>query len=142
MKAIIYRQFDGSLGIIYPAVKTDIDVLAKTHLDIGTPYSIVEISELVIDNIFFNAYEYDDLAKNKLKFNFEKAHKIWKDKWRKIRDKKLQQLDIEFMKAVEAGDPTKQQNIAKLKQQYRDITKTVLPHEINDIKRVWPEILK
>ena len=74
--------------------------------------------------------------------NPDKAKAIWKDKWREARKPILASLDIEFMKAVEAGDSEKQAEIASKKQALRDVTQT----EINgntpeEIKAVWPSVL-
>jgi len=74
--------------------------------------------------------------------NPDKAKSIWKDKWREARKPILASLDIEFMKAVEAGDSEKQAEIASKKQALRDVTQT----EINgntpeEIKAVWPSVL-
>jgi hypothetical protein len=74
--------------------------------------------------------------------NPDKAKAIWKDKWREARKPLLASLDIEFMKAVEAGDSEKQAEIASKKQALRDVTQT----EINgntpeEIKAVWPSVL-
>ena len=43
--------------------------------------------------------------------NPDKAKAIWKNKWREARKPILASLDIEFMKAVESGDLTKQAEI-------------------------------
>jgi hypothetical protein len=74
--------------------------------------------------------------------NPDKAKAIWKDKWREARKPILASLDIEFMKAVETADTTKQAEIALKKQALRDVTQT----EINgntpeEIKAVWPSVL-
>jgi hypothetical protein len=74
--------------------------------------------------------------------NIDKAKAIWKDKWREARKSKLSALDVEFMRAVEAGNSSKQAEIATQKQALRDVTLT--PIEGNtpeEIKAVWPEIL-
>jgi hypothetical protein len=74
--------------------------------------------------------------------NIDKAKAIWKDKWREARKPKLAALDVEFMRAVEAGNSSKQAEIATQKQALRDVTLT--PIEGNtpeEIKAVWPEIL-
>ena len=55
-----------------------------------------------------------------------KAREIWRDKWRTARKPLLEALDIEFMRAVEAGDKAKQNEIGRKKQQLRDVTKVNL----------------
>jgi len=72
-----------------------------------------------------------------------KAKAIWKNKWRGAREKILELLDIEFMKAVETGNTEKQVEIASKKQALRDVTQTeIVGNTPEEIKSVWPDILK
>ena len=74
--------------------------------------------------------------------NPDKAKAIWKDKWREARKPLLASLDIEFIKAVEAGDSEKQAEIASQKQALRDVTNTkIVGNTPEQIKAVWPEVL-
>ena len=74
--------------------------------------------------------------------NPEKAKAIWKNKWRGAREKILELLDIEFMKAVETGNTEKQAEIASKKQALRDVTKTeIVGNTPEEIKAVWPSVL-
>ena len=54
--------------------------------------------------------------------NMTKAVEIKKDMIRAERDPKLAALDVEFMRAVEAGDTDAQATIAAKKQALRDAT--------------------
>ncbi|HEX4843204.1 MAG TPA: hypothetical protein VFV57_05995 [Limnobacter sp.] len=54
--------------------------------------------------------------------NMEKARDIKRDMIRAERSPMLAALDVEFMRAVEAGDTAKQQEIAAEKQRLRDAT--------------------
>jgi len=78
---------------------------------------------------------------NMIKINVDKAKEIWLDKWREARKAKFEQLDIEFIKALELNDTNKMQNVSQQKQALRDITKTELPNNVDQIKTIWPEIL-
>lgn len=74
--------------------------------------------------------------------NPEKAKIIWKNKWREARKPLLASLDIEFMRAVEAGDLAKQVEIAARKNELRDVTLTPIHGTTpEEIKSVWPEVL-
>ena len=74
--------------------------------------------------------------------NPNKAKAIWKDKWREARKPLLASLDIEFMKAVESADATKQAEIALKKQALRDVTQTeIVGNTPEEIKSVWPSVL-
>ena len=52
-------------------------------------------------------------------------------------------IDTEFMRAVETGDTTKQQQIVTQKQALRDVTTTDLSSVTTpeELKNVWPDIL-
>ena len=54
--------------------------------------------------------------------NITKAKDIWRDKIREERKPKLEALDVEFMRAVEAGDTDAQATISAKKQALRDAT--------------------
>lgn len=76
--------------------------------------------------------------------NMTKAVEIKKEMIRKERKPKLEALDVEFMRAVEAGDADKQAEIAAKKQALRDatsdpaITAATTPDEL---KAVTPSAL-
>ena len=78
-----------------------------------------------------------------IKINMNKARDIWKDKWRAAREPLLKDLDVEFMRATEAGDNTKQAEIAAKKQELRDVTETDLSASETPelLKQVWPGCL-
>jgi hypothetical protein len=57
-----------------------------------------------------------------ININMDKAREIKKDMIRAERNPKLQELDIQFMKAVESGDTDAQATIAAKKQALRDVT--------------------
>ena len=75
--------------------------------------------------------------------NLDKAKEIQKNRWRTARIPILEKLDTQFMRAVETGDTTKQQQIATQKQSLRDVTTTDLSSVTNteELKNVWPDIL-
>jgi len=57
-----------------------------------------------------------------IKVNMDKAREIKKDMIRAERKPKLEELDVAFMRAVEAGDTEAQATIAAQKQALRDAT--------------------
>ena len=69
------------------------------------------------------------------------AKEIWKDKFRQARKSILEKLDVEYMRALEAGNTQKQQEIATKKQALRDVTNTSLPDDLEGIKNTWPDVL-
>ena len=65
-----------------------------------------------------------------------KAKNIWKEKIRKARESKLAALDVEFMKAQEAGSDTS--TIVANKKELRDFSAQVdSATTVDEIKAVW-----
>ena len=68
--------------------------------------------------------------------NIDKAKDIWKDKIRKARKPKLEELDVEFVKAQETSSDTS--TIVTKKQELRDYPAQVDSATTTDeIKAVW-----
>jgi hypothetical protein len=131
---ITYPQPNGQVAVVIPT--GDVNDAIKDVPE-GSEYKIVESVD--IDNDYFNAYEFD--AELGAKVNIEKAKAIHLDKFRSARSPKLQKLDIDFMKAVEANDEVKKAEIIAAKQALRDVTLTPLPDDLAGIKATWPDIL-
>jgi hypothetical protein len=131
---ITYPQPNGQVAVVIPT--GDVNDAIKDVPE-GVEYKIVE--SIDIDNAYFNAYEFD--AELGAKVNIEKAKAIHLDKFRSARSPKLQKLDVDFMKAVEANDEVKKAEIVAAKQALRDVTLTVLPDDLAGIKATWPDIL-
>lgn len=69
-----------------------------------------------------------------------KAKDIWKDKIRKKRKSALEKLDIDYMKAQEAGNDTTA--IVTDKQTLRDLPSQVdTATTVDEIKAVWNDML-
>jgi hypothetical protein len=132
---ITYPQPNGQVAVVIPT--GDVNDAIKDVPE-GLEYKIVESVD--IDNDYFNAYEFDAVLGAKV--NIEKAKAIHLDKFRSARAPKLDKLDIDFMKAVEANDEEKKAEIVAAKQALRDVTLTVLLNDLAGIKATWPEILK
>ena len=82
--------------------------------------------------------------------NVDKAKALHKDKIREVRNPLLQAEDVNFMRAVEAGDTDTQSSVAAKKQALRDVTAIVDSATItatdvigvtNQLKAVWDETL-
>ena len=116
------------------AVDEKIEQLKSDRIPFG------EITESTqIDDFFFDAYIVSDNAE--IKVNFTKAKEIQKNKWRYLRISILEKLDVEFMRAIEAGDTSKQDLIKAQKQALRDVTSIELPDSLEVIKNTLPDIL-
>ena len=78
--------------------------------------------------------------------NVDKAKALHKDKIREVRNPLLQAEDVNFMRAVEAGDADTQATVVAKKQALRDATSVVDSATItatdvlgvtNELKQVW-----
>lgn len=69
-----------------------------------------------------------------IKINLEKAKDIKKDMLRVERKPMLEALDVEMMRAIEAGDTAKQAEVAAKKQALRDIT--LLPNDATSVEEL------
>ena len=116
------------------AVDEKIEQLKSDRIPFG------EITESTqIDDFFFDAYIVSDNAE--VEVNFTKAKEIQKNKWRYLRISILEKLDVEVMRAIEAGDTSKQDLIKAQKQALRDVTSIELPDSLEVIKNTLPDIL-
>lgn len=59
---IIYQTDDGGVAVLIPApeylINHTIEELAKKDVPNGVPYKIVDVSEILSDRTFRNAWEY------------------------------------------------------------------------------------
>jgi len=139
MKFIVYAQENNQIAVasVIEEFQEVIEDIVHKIVPPNAPYKIVE--SLDVDNTFFNAYEFDQSTGAII--NMEKAKEIWKNKFRETRKPILENLDIEYMKALEDNNVAKQQEIASMKQQLRDVTAVELPDNLEDLKNTWPSIL-
>jgi|TARA_R100001530_G_C4279163_1_gene145117 hypothetical protein len=61
-KRIIYKQDNGVVAIIIPSSKETrtIEEIARKDVPTGKPYKIVNVSEILSDRTFRNAWEIDE----------------------------------------------------------------------------------
>lgn len=138
MKTIYYKQENGSLAITAFLNEEIAEKTIKSFKENNIPFG--EITESTqIDDFFFDAYTVADNAE--IKVNFTKAKEIQKNKWRGLRVPILEKLDIEYMRALEVGDTSKQELIKSQKQALRDVTSIELPDSLEEIKNTIPDIL-
>ena len=114
-------------------------------LPANAPVYIVEHDAIVADHVcsgdceFFDAWEWDGRG---AVVNMPKARMMLMDRIRRSRDAELAKLDVPYMRALEAGDATEQQRIAREKQLLRDIPQTfglggyATPEAL---KAAWPD---
>ena len=135
---IVYSQDDetNKLAILVSSGELELAKLIEKAVPSNKTYSVVK--SLNLDNYFYDAYEY----KNKeVVLNISKAKDIHLNNFRKVRATLLQELDLEFLRAVELENKDKQRQISVKKMALRDVTETPLSDDPNEIKKVWPSIL-
>lgn len=164
-KVVIINNGDGTCGIIVPAPdmfvagsktrslvpeldnSTDVEVLdwiiAKDVPD-GREHRIVDRANLPVDRYFRNAWT-DDNNTDTVDVDMEKARNIQMTNIRKVRNEKLQALDIATMKALSLGDSEQATDIESQKQVLRDIPQTFdlsVYETPEDLKEAMPEELQ
>jgi len=131
---ILHPQQDNKLAVTVPCVSLELAVAA---LPSTTPYKVVQTLDII--NVFFDAYEFD--SEKGAILNIEKAKEIKRNQFRQARKPLLEQLDVEYMRAVETSNTTKKKAIAAKKQELRDVTAIELPDNVDELAEFWPDIL-
>lgn len=136
---ITYQTEDGGVAVVYPAPGQDLEKVIAEVVPPGVSRAITTADKLPPDRYFRNAWEYD--GPQAVKVNVEKAKEVQRNVWRRMREPKLKELDVEVMKAVERGDAKRRSKLADDKQALRDVTETPLPDDLEAIRATIPEIL-
>jgi hypothetical protein len=125
---------NNKLAVTIPCVDLELAIAAlPTKI-----YKVVET--LNINDDFFDAYEFDQ-DKGAV-INIEKAKDIKRNQFRQSRKQLLEQLDVEYMKAIETSNTNKKKSIVAKKQELRDVTSIDLPDGIDELAKFWPDVLK
>lgn len=136
MKAIAHN-INKKVAITYILEDMSIEDYCSKFLNDDKNY--VELLENNAFDIYFR--EAWELENSTLSVNINKAKNVHIDNFRAFRKPLLAALDVEFMRAVESGDSTRQSEIAAQKQALRDVTTVELPNTLEGIKATWPSIL-
>ena len=134
MKYILHPQQDNKLAVTVPCVSLELAIAALST----NTYKVVET--LDINNDFFDAYEFNQ-DKGAV-INIKKAKEIKLNKFRQARKPLLEQLDIDYMRAVESSNTAKKKSIVDKKQELRGITSIDLPDNVDELAEFWPDSLK
>jgi hypothetical protein len=143
-KIITFKTKNNGVGLLVPSTEREqtltLEAIASQDLPPNTSWKIIDRRSLqAVDNIFLDALVWSEVKE--FEISFDKAKEIWRNSFRRARKPILEKLDVEFIKALEAGDTQKQQEIVTKKQQLRDITEMPLPDSLEGIKNTWPDIL-
>lgn len=118
---IIYPTDEGGVVILVPTFEYlethTIEELAAKDVPAGTPYEIVDVTDIPEDRTFRNAWELDGAT---ITISLPKAKEITKNRLRFERKPLLEAQDVAFQRALETGADTTA--IVAEKQRLRDIT--------------------
>lgn len=134
---IVFKNADGTVGVIIPAISWagNLEALAQKDVPTGLAWRIVNVDDLPGDRTFRNAWT-DDNPTTTVDVDMVKARQIHMDYLRHIRNKKLEALDVEQLKGVD---------VASEKQALRDMPQNVdlTPYQTPEsLKAVMPAILQ
>lgn len=127
-----------------------IEEIAQKDVPAGSPYMVVNRDSIPIETTFFDSLIYTGEVTNPVDTNQDEVFGIWKSKWRVARDPILKRLDVEWMRALEAGNTSLCQEIVEKKEILRDVTETPLPTRLpgqtlddyfQTVMGVWPVCL-
>lgn len=125
-KVIVYTREDGCVSLVHPnyAARGEdtegafISKLIKRHVPAGASnIKVVDASELPQDKTFRNAWKQNG---SKIEVDMNAAREIQKQRIRQVRDPILAALDVEYIRAQEENNITKQQTIVTKKNELRE----------------------
>ena len=114
MSKIIYTNSDGNVVIVHP-VESDLAEVAKKTVPDGVSYETVEDSAIPADRSFRDAWKQNSKT---IETDMAKAKEVHKNKIRVARELLLNNLDVEYIKALETSADTS--SIISKKQALRD----------------------
>lgn len=144
---IVWETEDGSARItqmIDDTVDVDAEIEKIEASDPSLTFKFKgKLSETgVAINVFYGALVVDE--DNKLAYDMVKARNIWRDILRRLREPKLQELDLAYQRADESGNTTLKAEIVANKNILRDCTANPdieAATSLNDLRRTLPELL-
>jgi len=163
-KIIIVKNIDGSCEIVVPTPamfdtksRDRLELHGKKILDLNATeeqvlefvisrssigdreYRISTRDSLPKSRVFRDAWT-DDKPTDTVDIDMKKAHEIKKRHFRELRKPLLEKLDVDYMRALENNENTK--DIIKKKKILRDITDVKLPTDAKKLETFIPEALK
>ena len=139
MSEVILYEHEGGIAVSVPAPNVDIQTVIARDIPQDCDYNIVDSAKLPNDRTFRGAWTMDCTV------DMDKAKDIWIDQIRIVRNERLKELDIEWMKAMENGENKEASNIAAVKQALRDVTERKDIHNcktVASLKKYWPQVLE
>ena len=136
-KVIIYNQENGVMAICVPAENCGLTVEEIADKDCPEGAKIIDRTDLDgLDNDFRNAWSCDKDMNPTVDMTLAKD--VWRDKIRRARKPKLEELDIQYIRAQEAGDDTSA--IVAIKNKLRDFSAKAeieSASTVEELKAIW-----
>lgn len=122
MPRILYQTPDGSVAVLIPAPDCGLTLeeVAAKDVPAGLAWQIVEDADVPADRAFRNAWRLQD---GSIHPDHAVCCALTKDRLRVERRPLLEVLDVQVLRAMEAGLPTA--DLIAEKQRLRDVTKLV-----------------
>lgn len=151
MRKIIYTRPDGGLSVVHPVINTYpqreqiTEAEAEQRAWDKLPKDAINpqwVDSVPADRTFRNAWKAEGGA---IVHDMVKCRAIHRDVLRAKRQPLMAALDVEYMRADEAGDTAKKAEIAAKKQALRDVTKDPVidaARTPEELKAIMPEALK
>lgn len=117
-KAIVWTHEDGGVAITHLAEGADLAV-ALEHLPEGVSHTVIDAADLPADRTFRKAWAARDGA---VEVDMGRARDVWRDHIRRRRKGLLEALDIDAVRADEAGDGQAKAKVVERKKRLRDAT--------------------
>lgn len=119
-KRIVYINPDNTITVIVPAPTADVDGIVKSQVPEGAAYRILNASELPFRDDYRVSWKVDQNFK--IYHDLKIAKEVHKDRIRKLRQPKLDALDLKYQRADEDGDLELKKAIVLNKKKLRDLT--------------------
>ena len=147
MRVYLLTHRDGAVTIlrVKPHATAE-QVMAKWHPSMRE--GITDVKEITEDDVpkdytFRDAWVPGNPAKP-VEVNLEKAKELWRERIRRARKRRLDALDIEFIRAEETNDEAKKTEVVTKKQALRDIPqdpRIEAAKDPDELKTIWhPEL--
>lgn len=137
-KRFVYTCADGRVEIMIPAID-DMKLVRATIPEDATNIQEVDENDILDDRTFRDAWKQE--TNGRLVIDMPKAREIHMNRIRIARELTLKRLDLEYMRADEAGDMEEKGNVVDKKQVLRDLPETFKLETYTTpeaLKAAWP----
>lgn len=120
MPFIVYQNPEDATRIcmMSPTGEVSIEELIQKHVDSSKPFKVCEHEDISsLDGMFADAFQLDQ---NNITVNMKNATDVWRNLLRRERAPLMQQLDVQYMRALETNNSALASEIATRKQKLRD----------------------